>query len=74
MEGSGELQVNSPRQSPPTLNDKMIFSILNVNEIELNIDRIVCVLLIRAKAILEGEVIYPKSEMKIKLCRKKLMI
>ena len=52
----------------------MIFSILNVNEIDQNTERVVCVLLIQAKVILEGEVIYPKCEMTIKPCRKKLMI
>ena len=52
----------------------MTFSILNVNEIGQNIEKVVCVLLIRVKAILEGEVIYPRGEMIIKACKRKLMI
>ena len=62
------------RQSLPTLNDKMTFSILNVNEIGKNIERVVCVPLIRVKAAFEGEVTYPKGEMIIKPCKRKLMI
>ena len=71
-------QINSRRirtkQSPPTLNDKMTFSILNVNEIGQNIEKVVCVQLKQVKAILKGEAIYPRGEMIIKPCKRKLMI
>ena len=60
-------------QSPPTLNDKMTFSILNMNEIRKNIERVVCVPLIRVKVTLEGEVTYPRGETIIKPCKRKLM-
>ena len=52
----------------------MTFSILNVNEIGQNIERVVCVLLIRVKAILEEEVMYPRDETIIKPYKRKLMI
>ena len=71
-------QVNSrrihTRHNPPILNEKMAFSILNVNEIWQNIERVVCILLIQVKSILDGEVIYPKGETIIKPCKRKLMI
>ena len=71
-------QVNTRRmhtkQSPPTLNDKMTFSILNVNEIGKNIERVMCVPLIRVKATLKGEVTYPRGETIIKPCKRKLII
>ena len=65
---------STPGEYPPTLNDKMTFSILNVNEIGKNIERVMCVPLIRVKTILEWEVIYPRGEMIIKPCKRKLMI
>ena len=52
----------------------MTFSILNMNEIGKNIERVVCVPLIRVKATLEGEVTYPGGETIIKPCKEKLMI
>ena len=64
----------SVEKSLPTLNDKMTFSILNVNEIGQNFERVVCILLIQVKAILEGEVMYPRGEIIIKPCKRKLMI
>ena len=63
----------SVEKSLPTLNDKMTFSILNVNEIGKNIERVACVPFIRVKATLEEEVTYPKGETIIKPCKGKLM-
>ena len=51
----------------------MTFSILNVNEIGKNIESVVCVPLIRVKATLEEEVMYPKGKMIIQPCKGKLM-
>ena len=50
------------RQSLQILNYDMAFSILNVNGIERNIEGVVCVPLIRVKATLEEEVMYPKGK------------
>ena len=51
----------------------MTFSILNMNKIGKNIERVVCIPLIRVKAILKKEVTYPKGETIIKPCKGKLM-
>ena len=52
----------------------MTFLIMNVNEIGKNIERVVCVPLIRVKATLEGEVTYLRGETIIRPCKMKLMI
>ena len=51
----------------------MTFSIFNVNEIGKNIEKVVCVPLIRVKATPDEEVTNPKGEMIIKSCKGKLM-
>ena len=73
MVGSVNTRQIHTKQSLQILNNKMTFSILNVNGIGKNTERVVCIPPIRVEATLEGEVTYPKGKTIIKPCKGRSM-